>query len=72
MRQNNNHVVEAQFLLHVQYDRYSSCTKAVIMRAVLEVPLGKQLHREFNFHWKSLNSNWPNNGYRSDTRQSNH
>jgi len=50
MRQNNNHVVEAQFLLHVQYDRYSSCTKAVIMRAVLEVPLGKQLHREFNFH----------------------
>lgn len=50
MRQINNHVVEVQFLLHMQYDRYSSCTKAVIMLAVLEVPLSKQFHREFNFH----------------------
>ena len=62
MRQNNNHIVEVQFLLHVQYDPYSPCTKAVIMCVVLEVPLSKQFHREFNFHWKSLNSNWPNNG----------
>ena len=27
MRQNNNHVVEVQFLLHVQYDAYSPGTK---------------------------------------------
>lgn len=43
-------VMAVQSSLHVQHDQYSSLTKGAIMRAVLEVSLSKQLHREFNFH----------------------